>query len=160
MKLHIKLVTLAVASFALIGTAAQAQFVKGNEAVKVTATGTKVETPPAQAPYWKAMRCRRELSRRLLGAWSRPMLGSSSALSHARDQARVGASTYGTQKLSRAVGGEARRRVAAMPVPGPRQQVRSHVRAATSEPAARRDPVAATGAAMFTWLGTKLDGSS
>ena len=37
--------TLTVVTLALLVGAAQAQFVKGNEAVKVTAAGKKVETP-------------------------------------------------------------------------------------------------------------------
>ena len=101
MKLLIKLVTLAVASFALIGTAAQAQFVKGNEAVKVTATGTKVETPPAQGRTGKLCRAVDPTVTPVLGAWSRPMRAWWSALSRSRATGTCRASTYGTQKLSR-----------------------------------------------------------
>lgn len=47
MKFISTLATLVVASFTLLGTAAHAQFVKGNEAVKVMPDGTKrIETPP------------------------------------------------------------------------------------------------------------------
>lgn len=46
MKLIVALANLAVVSLTLFVPAVQAQHVKGNEAVKVTATGTKVETPP------------------------------------------------------------------------------------------------------------------
>ena len=45
--------TLAIASVTLFGAAAHAQFVKGNEAVKVTSSGKKVETPPVPASMGK-----------------------------------------------------------------------------------------------------------
>lgn len=100
MKLPMKLVTLTVASFALIGTAAQAQFVKGNEAVKVTATGTKVETPPAQGRTGKLCRA---VDPCHAGAWH--MVETDTGLMECTEPfAREGtcrASTYGSQKLSR-----------------------------------------------------------
>jgi len=100
MKLHMKLVTLAVASFALIGTAAQAQFVKGNEAVKVTATGTKVETPPVPATVGKACGANANCH---AGSWR--MVETDAGLVECTEPwARPGScrvSTYGTQKLSR-----------------------------------------------------------
>lgn len=100
MKLQMKLVTLAVASFALIGTAAQAQFVKGNEAVKVTAAGTKVETPPAHGRAGKLCEADGNCH---AAAWR--MVETDAGLVECTEAyARPGTcrkSTYGTQKLPR-----------------------------------------------------------
>jgi hypothetical protein len=104
MKLHMKLVTLAVASFALIGTATQAQFVKGNEAVKVTATGTKVETPPipTTGPIRSTKPCL-ATGECNAGAWL--MVETTDGLVECTEAyARPGtcrASTYGDKKISR-----------------------------------------------------------
>jgi hypothetical protein len=104
MKLLVALANLTVASFILVGPAAQAQHVKGNEAVKVTATGTKVETPPlpttgpirSTKPCLAAGNCN-------AGAWL--MVETADGLLECTEAyARPGtcrASTYGDKKISR-----------------------------------------------------------
>ena len=96
--------TLLAAAIAVFCTAAQAQFVKGNEAVKPTATGKVIETPPIPAtgparatkPCIAAESCHG-------GAWL--MVETQDGLVECTDAyARPGtcrASTFGTQKLSR-----------------------------------------------------------
>ena len=100
MKLITTLATLVVASFTLIGTAAQAQFVKGNEAVTVTAAGKKVETPPVPASVSKVCGANANCH---AGSWR--MVETESGLVECTEPwARPGscrASSYGVQKLPR-----------------------------------------------------------
>ena len=100
MKLISTLATLVVSSFTLLGTAAHAQFVKGNEAVTVTAAGKKVETPPVPASVGKL--CGAEAK---CHASSWRMVETDAGLvecteAYARPSS-CRASTYGTQKLPR-----------------------------------------------------------
>jgi hypothetical protein len=100
MKLISTLATLVVASFTLVGTAAHAQFVKGNEAVTVTAAGKKVETPPMPGSVGKVCGANANCH---AGSWR--MVETESGLVECTEPwARPGscrASTYGTQKLRR-----------------------------------------------------------
>ena len=92
--------SLLVASTALLGSGAYAQFVKGNEAVKSTPAGKHVETPPVPASMGKvcaaAAKCH-------AGAWH--MVETAAGLLECTEPfAREGAcrnSTYGAQKLPR-----------------------------------------------------------
>ena len=100
MKLISTLATLVVASFTLLGTAAHAQFVKGNEAVTMTAAGKKVETPPVPTSAGKV--CGAEAK---CHASSWRMVETGAGLvecteAYARPSS-CRASTYGTQKLPR-----------------------------------------------------------
>lgn len=100
MKLISTLATLVVASFATLGTAAHAQFVKGNEAVTVTAAGKKVETPLMPGSVGKACGANANCH---AGSWR--MVETESGLVECTEPwARPGscrASSYGTQKLPR-----------------------------------------------------------
>ena len=100
MKFISTLAMLVVASFTVIGTAAHAQFVKGNEAVTVTASGKKVETPPVPASVGKV--CGAEAK---CHASSWRMVETDAGLvecteAYARPSS-CRTSTYGTQKLPR-----------------------------------------------------------
>lgn len=96
-----KLVRTLLASFiACNSTVALAQFVKGNEAVKVSSSGNKVETPPVPAsigPLCPAT------SKCLAGSWR--MVETMAGLMECTEpQARSGScrkSTYGAEKLPR-----------------------------------------------------------
>lgn len=97
---HIALLALALAS-----TAAAAQFVKGNEAVKVLADGSKkVETPPvpASGQARKSKLCAADAGCHP-GPWH--MVETESGLRECTEPfarpTTCRASTYGTQKLSR-----------------------------------------------------------
>lgn len=100
MKLISTLAMLVVASFTLLGTGAHAQFVKGNEAVKVTAAGKKVETPPMPGSVGKVCGANSNCH---AGSWR--MVETESGLVECTepwarpDSCR--ASSYGTQKLRR-----------------------------------------------------------
>jgi len=100
MKLISTLASLVVASFSLLGAAAQAQYVKGNEAVTVNAKGKKVETPPVPASVGKV--CGADAK---CHASSWRMVETDAGLvecteAYARPSSCRG-STYGTQKLPR-----------------------------------------------------------
>ena len=100
MKLISTLASLVVASFSLLGAAAQAQYVKGNEAVTVSTKGKKVETPPVPASVGKV--CGAE-AKCHAGSWR--MVETESGLVECTEPwGRPGscrASTYGSQKLPR-----------------------------------------------------------
>lgn len=96
---------LALAALALAATTAGAQFVKGNEAVKVMPDGTKkVETPPVPATgqAGKAKPCAAEAGCHP-GPWH--MVETSAGLRECTEPfarpTTCRESTYGTQKLSR-----------------------------------------------------------
>ena len=79
---------------------AQAQFVKGNEAVKVTPAGKKIETPPLPASVSKPCSASANCHG---GAW-RMVETDAGLLECTEPWARPGscrASTYGSQKLPR-----------------------------------------------------------
>lgn len=89
--------------FALLASAASAQFVRGNEAVKVTADGTrKVETPPPTAAVNRSKPCGADAGCHA-GSWH--MVETSSGLQECTEAyARAGtcrASSYGSVKRSR-----------------------------------------------------------
>ena len=100
MKLIITLTSVAVATLTLLRAEAQAQYVKDNEAVKVTAAGTKVETPPVPGPVGKVCGANSNCH---AGSWR--MVETESGLVECTEPwARPGscrASSYGTQKLPR-----------------------------------------------------------
>ena len=100
MKLIITLTGLVVATLTLLSAEAQAQYVKGNEAVKVTAAGKKVETPPIQGRAGKLCRA---IDPCHAGSWH--MVETDRGLVECTEPfARDGTcrtSTYGAQKLSR-----------------------------------------------------------
>ena len=100
MKLTITLTSVAVATLTLLSAEAQAQYVKGNEAVKVTAAGKKVETPPIQGRAGKLCRA---IDPCHAGSWH--MVETDRGLVECTEPfARDGTcrtSTYGAQKLSR-----------------------------------------------------------
>jgi hypothetical protein len=84
---------LALVALALAATTASAQFVKGNEAVKVMPDGTKKDRNaplPGTGPLakHKALRCRRRVFRRAL-AHGRNQAGSWSAPRPTRDPAHA-----------------------------------------------------------------------
>ncbi len=87
-------------SLALLGLGAQAQFVKGNEAVKVTATGKQVEAPPLPTSPPKLCAAHANCH---AGAWH--MVETNSGLVECTEPyarpTSCRASTYGAQKLSR-----------------------------------------------------------
>jgi hypothetical protein len=92
-----------VAALAFAGGTACAQFVKGNEAVKVMPDGTKkVETPPPNASVRKSKPCGADAGCHA-GSWH--MLETSSGLQECTEAyARPGtcrASSYGSVKRSR-----------------------------------------------------------
>ena len=91
---------IAIAAAALLAQAAQAQFVKGNEAVHMTPTGKKVATPPIPASVGKV--CAADANCHA-GAWH--MVETENGLRECTEPyARPTAcrpSTYGTQKLPR-----------------------------------------------------------
>jgi hypothetical protein len=96
-----KLLPTLLASFGVMSaTPALAQFVKGNEAVKVTATGKKVETPLVRGSLSKPCNADAKCH---AGAWR--MVETESGLVECTEPwARQGtcrASSYGSQKLSR-----------------------------------------------------------
>jgi len=100
MKLTNMLASSVLAALGLLVTAVQAQYVKGNEAVTVTATGEKVETPPVPASVGKV--CGAEAK---CHASSWRMVETDAGLvecteAYARPSS-CRASTYGTQKLPR-----------------------------------------------------------
>ena len=92
--------TLVIASVTLLGAAANAQFVKGNEAVKVTSSGKTVQTPPVPASMGKVCASNANCH---AGAWH--MVETDEGLVECTEPfARLTAcrsSTYGTQKLPR-----------------------------------------------------------
>ena len=92
--------TLTVVTLALLVGAAQAQFVKGNEAVKVTAAGKKVETPPVPASVGKVCGVNDKCH---ASSWR--MVETANGLVECTEAyARATScrnSTYGTQKLAR-----------------------------------------------------------
>jgi hypothetical protein len=93
--------TLALAALALLlSHAVHAQFVKGNEAVTVTAFGPKVETPPVLASMGKACAATATCH---AGAWH--MVETTSGLLECTEPSArpttCRPSTYGTQKLAR-----------------------------------------------------------
>lgn len=95
-----RIASLAVASFTLICPAVHAQFVKGNEAVKVTAAGKTVETPPIQGRAGKLCPASDPCH---AGTWH--MVETDRGLMECTEPfARPGAcraSTYGVRKLPR-----------------------------------------------------------
>jgi hypothetical protein len=117
----------------------QAQFVKGNEAVKVMPDGTRrsrrhrCRRPGPFAPRSPALQ-RRQLPWRRL-ADGRDADGLARVHRGLRAAGHLPASTYGNTKLSRLWVVKSRRHLAAVPVPRPGQQVREHVRASAREPA-------------------------
>jgi hypothetical protein len=94
------LAILLVASTVLLCTAAHAQFVSGNEAVKTSGTGKKVELPPVPASMGKVCGANAKCH---AGAWH--MVETDFGLMECTEPfARPGAcraSTYGAQKLPR-----------------------------------------------------------
>jgi len=92
--------TFIVATFMLISPAAQAQFVKGNEAVKVTPAGTRVETPPVPAQVGKVCAADAKCH---AGSWR--MVETDAGLVECTEPwarpSSCRASSYGAQKLSR-----------------------------------------------------------
>lgn len=96
---------LALATLALAATTVSAQYVKGNEAVKVMPDGSKkVETPPlpATGPATKSKPCAADAGCHP-GPWH--MVETSAGLRECTEpfarSTTCRASTYGTQKLSR-----------------------------------------------------------
>ena len=94
------LVTIAALSSALLSLNAQAQYVKGNEAVKITAAGKSIETPPVPASAGKVCAANAKCH---AGAWH--MVETSNGLlectePYARATA-CRASSYGADKLPR-----------------------------------------------------------
>ena len=91
---------LTIGLMTLCGSASHAQFVKGNEAVKATASGKKIETPPLPGSLSKACGALADCH---AGAWR--MIETAAGLVECTEPwARPGscrASTYGSQKLSR-----------------------------------------------------------
>lgn len=85
---------------ALLSTAAHAQFVKGNEAVQLTATGKKVETPPMPKSVGKVCAANANCH---AGAWH--MVETDAGLVECTEPfARPSTcrkSTYGAEKLAR-----------------------------------------------------------
>ena len=92
--------TLVIASVTLLGAAANAQFVKGNEAVKSTTAGKKVETPPLPPSLSKV--CAAEANCHA-GSWR--MVETDAGLVECTEPwarpASCRASSYGVQKLPR-----------------------------------------------------------
>lgn len=92
--------SLVIASSALVCLTAQAQYVKGNEAVSRTASGISVSTPPVPASVGKVCDARAKC---YAGAWR--MVETDAGLQECTEPfARPGScrtSTYGLQKLSR-----------------------------------------------------------
>ena len=92
--------TIAVASFAVFGASSHAQYVKGNEAVQTTTSGTKVLTPPLPARPGKLCAAADPCH---AGAWH--MVETPQGLVECTEPfARATtcrASTYGSQKLPR-----------------------------------------------------------
>jgi hypothetical protein len=93
-------VRVAVLVGALVSTSTQAQYVKGNEAVKTSASGKSVEQPPIPASAGKVCAAN---ARCHAGAWH--MVETNAGLAectepYARPTA-CRASTYGTEKLPR-----------------------------------------------------------
>lgn len=97
MKPHVMLIA---AVTALSVSTAHAQFVKGNEAVQVTPTGKKVETPPVPASVGKVCAANAKCH---AGSWH--MVETDGGLVECTEpfarQTTCRASTYGSQKLSR-----------------------------------------------------------
>jgi len=93
-------VPVAVLVGALVSTSTQAQYIKGNEAVKATASGKSVEQPPVPASVGKVCAAN---ARCHAGAWH--MVETSAGLVECTEPyARPTAcrtSTYGTEKLPR-----------------------------------------------------------
>ena len=89
-----------LASSALLCLAANAQYVKGNEATKSNASGRKVELPPMPASVGKVCDA---TARRYAGAWR--MVETDAGLMECTEPyARPGACrtpSYGSQKLAR-----------------------------------------------------------
>lgn len=85
---------------ALVASPVQAQFVKGNEAVRITATGKVVTTPPVPASLSRI--CRAD-AKCYAGAWN--MVETQDGLMECTEpSARPGTcreSSYGSKKLSR-----------------------------------------------------------
>lgn len=92
--------SLVFATSVLVCLTAQAQYVKGNEAVQNTATGKAISKPPVPASVGKVCDAK---ARCYAGAWR--MVETDAGLQECTEPfARAGscrASTYGTQKLSR-----------------------------------------------------------
>lgn len=97
---HSHIAALALATVALFSSAAHAQYVKGNEAVKTTATGKKVETPPLPASAGKVCAANANCH---AGAWH--MVETESGLVECTEPfarpTTCRKSTYGSQKLAR-----------------------------------------------------------
>lgn len=97
---HAHIAALALTTVALFCSAAHAQFVKGNEAVKTTATGKKVETPPLPASAGKVCAANANCH---AGAWR--MVETEAGLVECTEPwARTGScrkSSYGAQKITR-----------------------------------------------------------
>ncbi len=93
-------VSLVLATSALFCIAANAQYVKGNEAVQSTATGRKVSAPPVPASVGKVCDA---TAKCYAGAWR--MVETDAGLMECTEPyARPGAcrtSSYGSQKLAR-----------------------------------------------------------
>lgn len=91
---------LVLATSALFSFTAQAQYVKGNEAVQKTATGTAISKPPVPASVGKVCNA---TAKCYAGAWR--MVETDAGLQECTEPfARTGscrASTYGAQKLPR-----------------------------------------------------------
>lgn len=91
---------LVLATSTLVCLAAQAQYVKGNEAVQKSATGTTISKPPVPASVGKVCDA---TAKCYAGAWR--MVETDAGLQECTEPfARPGscrASTYGAQKLSR-----------------------------------------------------------
>ena len=101
---------LALVALALAATTASAQFVKGNEAVKVMPDGTKkVETPPVPRPPLGASLAPHNPAARP-AAWR--MVETADGLLECTEiyarPAPVAPSTYGTEKLLASVDGQGR----------------------------------------------------
>ncbi|MCV2366986.1 hypothetical protein [Roseateles oligotrophus] len=100
--LEYKLSAILLASQCLISTPAEAQFVKGNEAIKVTAAGKKVETPPVPASASVDKVC--EAAGTCHASTWRMVETEAGLVECTEAYARPGScrtSTYGTQKLYR-----------------------------------------------------------
>ena len=91
---------IAIAAAALLAQAAQAQFVKGNEAVTSSPSGRKVETPPVLASMGKPCAANGSCH---AGAWN--MVETSSGLLECTEPSArpttCRPSTFGSQKLPR-----------------------------------------------------------
>ena len=94
------LLTTLIALMTSYASSSQAQFVKGNEAVKTTPSGKKVETPPIPASVGKVCAAKASCH---AGAWHRVETdgGLVECTEPFARPTSCRASTYGTQKLPR-----------------------------------------------------------